>query len=68
MKLERTIAPLFIKIFEEIQNIPPQPRIEEVSILCPRCGKKIIEITLFVRNAELKCLYKKFNKFNNLII
>jgi hypothetical protein len=39
MKLERTIAPLFIKIFEEIQNIPPQPRIEEVSILCPRCGK-----------------------------
>ena len=40
MKLVRTIAPPFIKIFDEIQNTPPQPGIEEDSIFCPSCGKK----------------------------
>jgi len=40
MKLERTISPHFIKMFDKIQNIPPQPRIEETSIFCPSCEKK----------------------------
>jgi len=40
MKLERTIAPNFIKMFDEIQNLSPQLAIEEASIFCPNCGKK----------------------------
>ena len=40
MKLERTIAPNFIKIFNEIQNTTPQSQIEETSIFCGKCGKK----------------------------
>ncbi|MHA1508661.1 MAG: zinc-ribbon domain-containing protein [Promethearchaeota archaeon] len=40
MKLERTIAPNYIKMFAEIENIPLQAQVEEPSIFCPICGKK----------------------------
>lgn len=40
MKLQRTIAPHFIKMFNEIQNIPPQAGVQEHITYCPSCGKK----------------------------
>ncbi len=40
MKLERTIAPNYIKMFAEIQNMPPQAGVQEPIIYCPSCGKK----------------------------
>lgn len=41
MKLERTIAPQFIKIFNEIENAPPHSSsIEEASTFCGSCGKE----------------------------
>lgn len=40
MKLERTIAPNYIKMFDEIQNMPPQAGVQEPIIYCPSCGKK----------------------------
>ena len=40
MKLERIIAPNFIKMFAEIQNMPPQAGVQEPIIYCPSCGKK----------------------------
>jgi len=40
MKLERTIAPNYIKMFAEIQNMPPQAGVQELIIYCPSCGKK----------------------------
>ncbi len=41
MKLERTIAPQFIKIFNEIENAPPHSSsIEEASTFCGSCVKE----------------------------
>lgn len=40
MKLERTIAPDFIKMFNELQNIAPQQKIQESIMFCQSCGKK----------------------------
>ncbi len=40
MKLERTIDPNYIKMFDEIQNMPPQAGVQEPIIYCPSCGKK----------------------------
>jgi len=40
MKLERTIAPNFIRMFDEIQNIIHQARIQGPIIYCPMCGKQ----------------------------
>jgi len=54
MKLERTISPHFIKMFDKIQNIPPQPRIEETSIFCPSCGKKNNRNNTFCQNCGTK--------------
>jgi len=57
MKLERTIAPHFIKMFNEIQNItlqPHQPQIEEASIFCPSCGKKNNRNNTFCQECGIK--------------
>ncbi|NVM18649.1 MAG: zinc ribbon domain-containing protein [Candidatus Lokiarchaeota archaeon] len=39
MKLERTIAPNFVKMFEDIQNMAPYTRVQEATMFCPSCGK-----------------------------
>jgi len=42
MKLERTIDPKYIKMFDEIQNIALQAEVQEQEpiIYCPSCGEK----------------------------
>ena len=54
MKLERTIAPNYIKMFDEILNIPPQTQIEESSIFCPSCGKKNNRNNTFCQECGIK--------------
>jgi len=55
MKLERTIAPQFIKIFNEIENTPPHSSsIEEASTFCGSCGKKNIRNNTFCQECETK--------------
>ena len=57
MKLERTIAPPFIKAFNEIQNTPPHSSsIEENSTFCPRCGKKNNRNNSFCQECGTKLL------------
>ena len=40
MKLERTIAPSYIQMFDELQRLGSQPGVQEATIYCPSCGKK----------------------------
>ncbi len=55
MKLERTIAPQFIKIFDEIQNAAPHSSsIEEESTFCGRCGKKNSRNSTFCQECGTK--------------
>jgi len=54
MKLERTIAPNYINMFNKILNIPPQAQIEEPSIFCPSCGKKNNRNNTFCQECGIK--------------
>ncbi len=54
MKLERTIAPNYIKMFGEIQNMPPQAGVQEPIIYYPSCGKKIYQNNTFCQECGTK--------------
>ena len=54
MKLERTIAPNYIKMFDEILNFPSQAAVEEPIIYCPSCGKKNNRNNTFCQECGIK--------------
>ena len=54
MKLDRPIAPNFIKMFDEIQNMAPPAGVQDPIIYCPSCGKKNNQINAYCQECGTK--------------